>query len=157
MHHVSEDILKELLIDKGYTDNQAAVFLGISKSSVCRRRVLLGIKPKPKYSMKSCILSVDSQQKVRDYYLMGKNDYEVARLMHIGRNTLRAWRLENGISSQSNKKGLSKKDAEEMWRLYSGGSTTGKIATLYGINRTSVSKHLKKCGFKIESKRNISQ
>jgi DNA-binding CsgD family transcriptional regulator len=149
MHHVSEDILKELLIGKGYTDNQAAVFLGISKSSVCRRRVLLGIKPKPKYSMESCILSVDSQQKVKNYYLMGKNDYEVAELMHIGRNTLRAWRLANGVSSQSNKKGLSKKDAEEMWRLYSGSSTTEDIAKLYGVCRTSVARHLKKNGFKI--------
>jgi len=48
MYKVPDEKIKELLVDKGMTDAQAAEELGISRMSVSIRRNKLGISKKPK-------------------------------------------------------------------------------------------------------------
>jgi len=90
------------------------------------------------------------ERQLKLLYSQGKNDYEVASIMHMGRNTLRVWRKENDISSQSNKRGLTHNDAEEMYQLYQEGKTFTEIGIIYNINRTSVKRLLEKHSFSLE-------
>jgi len=150
-----ETIVIDLLTVKGYTDSKAASELGVSKMTISRIRIRHNIKPKSKHTKDQYTLSQETNDNLRVLYFSGKNDYEISTLMHIGRGTLRKWRMENGVSSQSNKKGLNKKDADDMYALYCSGIKTDQIAVKYGLNRTSVSRHLKKNGFKVIDNRNM--
>lgn len=153
MHDISDEHIRDLLIDKGYTDNKAAEFLGVSKSTVSRRREALGISPKPKRPKDYYKISEGDHNKLLSLYGDGKNDYEVATIMHMGRSTLRKWRSENKISSQSNKKGFNNKDAIEMYRLYQSGTTVDQIAKIHGVNRSSVSRLLRRNNLVVEDRR----
>lgn len=81
-------------------------------------------------------------------YSQGKNDYEVAHELHIGRTRLRAWREAHGIPSQTTKKGLSVELCPDILSMLSSGQDLTEIGKKYGVNRTSIAKLLKKHGFK---------
>lgn len=132
------------LLNSGLTDASIASLFGVSRMTISRRRESLGISPKPKRPKDYYKISEVDHNKLLSLYNKGCNDYEVATIMHMGRNTLRKWRLENKITSQSNKKGLGDKDAVEMYRLYQGGTTIDQIARIHGVNRSSVSRLLRK-------------
>lgn len=99
-------------------------------------------------------VTVKEHRKFLKLYKSGKNDYEVARICHVGRNKLREWRNLNGIASKSNKKGLTKEDCGRIISLLKKGQSLTSIGKIYGVYRTSIAKLLKKYGhsYKVRSR-----
>lgn len=148
MHKISDDTIKELIIDRKMTDHQAAKYLGVSRMTVSRRRNKIGIDQKPKRPDGYYELTAEQEKELERHYNEGKNDYEVSELTCLGRNRLREWRKKRGILSKSNKKGLGKEDAEKAILMRNSGSTYEQIAAEFGVKRTSISKLLKRSGYK---------
>jgi transcriptional regulator with XRE-family HTH domain len=148
MYKIPDEVVRELIVDKSMTDDQAAKYLGVSRMTVSRRRVKLGIGKKPKRPDGYYELTEEQNHQIKNFFFEGKNDYEVAKIMHLGRNRLREWRKKRGIPSQSNKKGLGGEDAEKAILMRNSGSTYDQIADEFGVKRTSISKLLKKSGYK---------
>lgn len=147
MHKIPDEVIKELIIDKSMTDDQAARYLGVSRMTVSRRRVKLDIDKKPKRPNGYYELTEEQDRQIKNLFSDGKNDYEVAKIMHLGRNRLREWRKERGISSKSNKKGLTERDAEKALIMRNSGSTYEQIANEFGVKRSSIAKLLSKNGY----------
>lgn len=81
-------------------------------------------------------------------YSSGKNDYEVARELRVGRNKLRQWREAHSIPSHTTKKGLSIELCPAILSMLSSGQDLTEIGKKYGVNRSSIAKLLKRHGFK---------
>jgi len=146
LKNIPEDKLRHLLIDKGFTDIQAAKELGVSKETIRRRRSILDIKPKPKCPSGFYDITPEEDKILRDLYSQGKNDYEVAAAVHRGRSTLRIWRKDNGVTSQTRKKGLSEVECKKAEKLLKEGKTLTEVGEVLGVNRTSVSKLMRRFG-----------
>ncbi|MBD3261455.1 MAG: hypothetical protein GF334_07205 [Candidatus Altiarchaeales archaeon] len=153
MYDIPEEKLKELLLIKKMTDAQAALCLGVSKETIRRRRVKLDLPAKPKRRERPRGLTEEQEVLIREMYERGHNDYYIASKMHVGRECLRKWRRKNGVSSQTNKKGLTKEDAEIMSGLLSEGRTLTDIGKSFGVQRTSVARCLKRHGYTYETYR----
>lgn len=95
------------------------------------------------------MITPQQNTELKRLYGDGLNDYEVAAILHIGRNSLRMWRNQNGIRSKSNKKGLSGNLCQEITTKLSAGGTLESISQSMGVHRTSVSKLLKRNGINI--------
>lgn len=150
MIRIEEKELRSLLVDEGLTDLQAAGRLGVSKETVRRRRIKLGITSKPKRPEGYYGLTEAQELRLSELYAKGYNDYQVASEMHLGRNRLREWRREHDIASQTNKKGLTKDICEEVYDRHLAGGSFEDIGRDYDVTRTSLSKHMKKHGYLLE-------
>jgi hypothetical protein len=150
---ISDKEIKDLLIREKLTDVQAAFKLKVSKSTIARRRQMLKIKPKPKRPEGYFDLNEEQEEQLKKLYQEGKNDYEVAAIMHLGRNRLRAWRENNKIPSKTNKKNFDYNDAVKMYHLYQEGKTLSEISAIYKVSVSSIGKHLRKNLFVIPGKR----
>ena len=82
-------------------------------------------------------------EKISQCYKNGMNDYQIADLLHIGRDRLRKWRKKNGILSQSRSKNLKKYYSDILERLGLGQGLED-VADFYGVHRTSISRLIKK-------------
>ncbi len=96
----------------------------------------------------------DQNLRIEKLYSEGKNDYEVASEMHLGRNKLRAWRATNGIPSKTNKKGLLSDLCPEILRMIADGNSLTQVAKKYSVNRTSIAKllHKNNCKYVVRSR-----
>ena len=128
MYKVPDEKIKELLVDKGMTDAQAAEELGISRMSVSRRRSKLGISKKPKRPEGYYGITPDQDSRLHELYSQGMNDYEVAKIMKFGRNRLREWREKNKIPPKINKKGLGHREYADAKILRESGKSYDEVA-----------------------------
>ena len=86
-----------------------------------------------------------SDSHLQDLYCRdGLNDYQVARLLGVSRNTLRAWRQAHGIPSKTNKKGLNVEVCSEVNLRLNAGETLTNIAKDFGVKRTSLARLMRK-------------
>lgn len=92
------------------------------------------------------MFSNEEEKSLSLLYGQGKNDYEVAQLLHTGRDRLRLWRNEHKILSRTNKKGLSPELCSSILRQRDSGQSFEEIAAQYGVHRTSITKLLSRCG-----------
>ena len=83
-----------------------------------------------------------------DLYASGKNDYEVAKILHVGRDRLRKWRNEKGVPSKTNKKNLSASLCSQILKQLEMGQTLTTIAKEFNVKRTSITNLLKRNGHK---------
>jgi len=90
--------------------------------------------------------SQEQESELHRLYSTGSNDYEVAKIFHVGRNRLRGWRESHGLPSKTTKKGLTSADCPGIVVMLSRGLDLTGIAKEYGVCRTSISKLLKRCG-----------
>lgn len=81
------------------------------------------------------------------FLVEGFNDYEVARMLRVGRSRLREWRRRHGIPSKTNKKGLDPDQCIQIVRRLENGETMTAVASDMGINRTSVARLLRRNGY----------
>lgn len=139
---ISDNEIKRLLIEDGFTDRQAANILGISRMTVSRIRHSLGITAKP-HNVSKRPLSEEQINLMRALYKEGLNDYEVSAKLNIGRNRLREWRNSNGIHSKSLKKNLKEK-ADDILRDLKF-LTYSSVANKYGVARSSISRIAYQC------------
>lgn len=85
---------------------------------------------------------------LRGLYLEdGLNDYEVARIVRVGRGRLREWRESHQVPSKTTKKGLDPAQCLELVRRLEGGETLTCIGTDLGVHRGSISRLLKRNGY----------
>ena len=153
MHNITESTLRDLLECKGFTDVQAAQHLKVSKETIRRKRKSLGISPKPKRPQGYYSLTQEQDSLISNLYDQGFNDYEVADKMKLGRNRLRKWREKRGVPSKSNKRQFTEEDARKMNELICEGQTLTCVGKKFKTQRTSVSRCLKKYGYKYEAYR----
>lgn len=85
-------------------------------------------------------------------YAQGKNDYEVAGIVHVGRNRLRAWRERHGIASRTNKKNLDDSFLVRAQSLLEKGYGLSCIGEKLGVHRTSIARLFKKHGIEYPSR-----
>jgi hypothetical protein len=90
--------------------------------------------------------SLDDNLLRKMYSVDMMNDYQVAKLLHIGRNALRDWRLANGVPSKTTKKGLTSDICLEVVQRAEAGETVTRIAVDYNVQGSSLRKLLKKNG-----------
>lgn len=92
--------------------------------------------------------SFNQEQELELYrlYFIGSNDYEVAKVLRVGRSRLREWRENHGLPSKTTKKGLTSADCQSIVVMLSRGLDLTDIAKEYGVCRTSISKLMKRCG-----------
>jgi SAM-dependent methyltransferase len=132
------------------TDAQAAESLGVGRMSVSRRRKQLGLPQKPKRPEDYYDLTEEQQKQLTELYSQGRNDYEVAKVMKLGRGRLREWREENSIPSKTNKKGLGEKDFVVAAGSRESGKTYEEIGRCLGVSRENASKFMKRMGYQDE-------
>jgi hypothetical protein len=87
-------------------------------------------------------------KKLQELYAQGLNDYEVASVVHLGRDRLRNWREFHNIKSKTNKKGLSDDLCDSILNRLSVGESLCSIGLSLNINRSSVTRLLKRNGYK---------
>lgn len=84
------------------------------------------------------------------------NDYQVACIAHMGRDSLREWRHRNGIPSQSTKKNLGAQDARRAAVELETGRTLSSVASEMGINHSSLRRLLLRNGLSYRSRKRKS-
>ena len=89
------------------------------------------------------IFTQEEDRALFSLYNQGHNDYQVAQILHVGRNRLRVWRNEHDIPSKSNKKGLSSELCHSIISDRASGESFSFIAKKYGATRTSITRLLK--------------
>lgn len=146
MKNITTDMVRELLVDKGLTDAQAAEELSVSRMTVSRYRKRIGIAAKPKRPKGYYDLTEDQERTLKELYQAGLNDYEVAKRMHLGRTRLRLWRKKHGILSQTNKKGLDLAFCLDVAKCLEEGKTLEEVAKSSGVVRSSISRVFKRYG-----------
>ena len=139
---ISDDVFIQLIQTK--TDVQTASTLGVSRSFVARKRRGLGIGIKPKRPKGYYDLTPEQDEQIKKLYQSGRNDYDVAREMHLGRTRLREWRNKNGIISKTNKKGLTLNICKEAEKRHKEGESFTSIAKTFNVGRGSIVKLLKR-------------
>jgi LAGLIDADG DNA endonuclease family len=101
------------------------------------------------------LFNLEQQKDLIKLYQSGLNDYDVASLIHVGRDKLRKWRTLMKIPSKTTKKGLSSVLCPEILNRLRKGDTLTAIARQYNVGRTSISRLLDRCGIEYEiNKRN---
>lgn len=95
-------------------------------------------------------LNEDQENLLKKLYNEGKNDYEVAREMHLGRNRLREWRRSHNIPSHTNKKGLLPSFCPGIIACIESGESLTEVGKRYGVKRSSIAKLLKNNGYEYE-------
>lgn len=133
-------VLRDML-QHGATAIQAAKALSTSRRVVLRTARELGT---PFIKSKKSVFSQQDSDRLRELYSQGMNDYEVAKILCVGRSRLRAWREENSIVSKSCKKGLTMDMCPDIHSRLTAGGTLTRIGSIYGVNRSSIAKLLKK-------------
>ena len=96
-------------------------------------------------------LTMEQSQILKGLYAKGLNDYEVARIVHLGRNTLREWRSANDILSKTNKKGLSEDLCDNIMRKLAEGETLTSVGSSLGVARSSIKRLLDRHGYTFHS------
>lgn len=129
----------QLLIQQGKTADQAAKGMSASRRVVLRTARAMGT---PFIKSKKAVFTFQEENLLKGYYHQGLNDYDVARKMHVSRSRLRAWRNENSIKSQTNKKGLTSNICVDISRKLLMGNTLTSIGAHYGVRRTSIARLL---------------
>jgi transposase len=150
---ISESMLKKCLVDDGMTDKRAAEFFGVSRMTISRMRNKLGIAPKPKNPEWKYALTAEQNLRIEKLYYEGKNDYEVASEMCLGRTRLREWRRANDILSKTNKKGLTEECAKTAINRAKLGESFTSIGKSFGVSRSSVTRLLNRYGIEYEKRR----
>jgi hypothetical protein len=75
-----------------------------------------------------------SDEQLKIHYLIEKlNDYQLAKIYSVGRNTLRNWRNKNNISSKTNKKGLTADLCPGIINQLEEGKTLTHVAETLGV------------------------
>lgn len=92
-------------------------------------------------------IELNDAQLRRLYVEEGLNDYEVAKIVRVGRYRLREWREGHEVASKTNKKGLDPAWCLELVKRLEGGETLTRIASETGVHRSSIAKLLKRNGY----------
>jgi len=91
-----------------------------------------------------CMITEEQDKRIKELYLAGKNDYQVAREVHLSRTTLREWRNRKKILSKTNKKGLSKNLCQDIIQRHDSMESFDSIAKFYGVTWSSIIRLLKR-------------
>jgi len=125
----------------GYSDKDISELMGINRSSISSRRIMLNLKPNRAKLIDHELFML--------FYNQNFSDREICEKTNKSFKSIQAYRLSLGLTP--NKKNIDKmviKDKGELIKLFNLGYSIKKIAEILKLNKITVGINLRKLGLK---------